>query len=188
MAADKPSSLASLPPHGTAMYYRFRFESSVLGQHQPLPPPEIAGRIRSRETPPSYPRGPNTSFQFPTPMPHRFASGALPEVNIHHTKKGKEHPIYATSASVIGALPMEPTDLPMRWYGLEGQFTEWSSVGGEALPKTKVNFGLNSALDRSDIHHSYDQGWSGNLGLTGYNIANRRYARFSVDKARAASR
>ena len=36
----------------------------------------------------------------------------------------------------------------------------------DALPKTRVATGLNTSMDHSKFHHSQDQGWSGNLGLT----------------------
>jgi len=166
---------------GSAEFYRRRFESSVMGFHQMLPPPEVAANMAHPEAPPTHPKGPNTNFQYPTPMPHRFMEESLTVHNAHHTKARKEHPIYETSASVIGKLNLQATDLPMRWYGLEGEFTNsWSS----ALPKTKVATGLNTALDHSDIHHTMDQGWSGQLGLTDFNVSNREYAKHVVRPTR----
>ena len=47
-----------------------------------------------------------------------------------------------------------------------------------APPKTKVNTSLNTAMDRSDVHPAMDQGWSGHLGLTDYNVANRQYSKY----------
>ena len=49
-----------------------------------------------------------------------------------------------------------------------------------ALPKTRVNSGLNTSFDHSDVHHAMDQGWSGHLGLTDFNIANRESSKFVV--------
>ena len=80
-----------------------------------MPPKEIAEKMVHPEAPPTHPKGPNTSFQFLTPMPFRFQEEALPAVNAHHEKARKEHPIYETSASVIGKMAMQATDFPMRW-------------------------------------------------------------------------
>jgi len=114
-----------------------------------LPPPEILGNMKSKEEPAAYPSGPNTSFHNLTPMPHRFTEEALPAVNVRHEEPAKdEHPCYTTTAGEIGRLPMEGSDLPMRWYGRSGIFTS----GWVAEPKTKVNSGLNTGMDRSDIH------------------------------------
>ena len=106
-------------------------------------------------------------------MPFRYTEGSLPAHNERHDTAKKEHPIYNTTSSEIGKLPMQHSDFPMRWYGLEGVFTaKWEN----ALPKTRVSTGLNTAMDRSKHHHEYDQGWRGNLGLTDFNIANREYS------------
>ena len=139
-----------------------------------LPPPEVAANIVSTEKPPDHPKGPNTNFQFPTPMPHRYTAEALPVHNQRFAETKKEHPIYSTTQSEFGKLPIQMTDFPMRWYGLEGGFTG----GWVAPPKTKVNTGLNTAMDRSDIHPAFDQGWSGHLGLKDFNVANRSYSTF----------
>jgi len=164
---------------GTAELYRRRFESSVMGEHPMLPPPEILGNMKSKEEPAAYPSGPNTSFHNLTPMPHRFTEEALPAVNVRHEEPAKdEHPCYTTTAGEIGRLPMEGSDLPMRWYGRSGIFTS----GWVAEPKTKVNSGLNTGMDRSDIHQNYDQGWAGKLGVYDYNIANMSSSKF-VGKA-----
>lgn len=170
---------------GSAQFYRKRFESSVMGFHMMMPPTEVATQMVHPEAPPTHPKGPNTNFQYPTPMPHRFGEDSLPSHNLRHTTVRKEHPIYATSASEIGKLELQHTDLPMRWYGLEGMFTsQWNS----ALPKTRVATGLNTSMDRSIIHHEFDQGWRGNLGLTDFNIANREYSTHVVRPTRSAYR
>ena len=83
---------------------------------QMMPPKEIAEKMVHPEAPPTHPCGPNTSFQFLTPMPFRFQEAALPAHNAHHAKARKEHPIYETSASVIGKMAMQATDYPMRWW------------------------------------------------------------------------
>lgn len=160
---------------GTSGYYRKRFESSVMGHHMMLPPQEVANNMSHPEAPPTHPCGPNTNFQFPTPMPYRFVEAALPEHNAAKTAKQRaEHPIYQTTSTEIGRLHMQESDLPMRAYPLKGTFTQsW----GVALPKTRVNSGLNTALDRSDVHNTQDQGWSGHLGLTDFNISNIAYAK-----------
>ena len=72
---------------------------------------------------------------------------------------------------------MRPSDFPIRWYGLRGEFTTSFFLGGQG-PKSKVNSSLNSAMDRSDFHHVYDQGWSGHLGLRDYNIPSLGAANF----------
>ena len=114
-------------------------------------------------------------------MPFRYSENSLPEHNFRHTVAKQEHPIYATSNSEIGKLQLQHTDLPMRWYGLEGAFTsQWNA----ALPKTRVATGLNTAMDRSKINHEFDQGWRGNLGVTDFNIANREYSTHVVRPTR----
>jgi len=182
--ADDISTMVEGCRPGSAAFYRRRFESSVMGHHMMLPPADVAAKMVHPEAPPTHPCGPNTNFQYPTPMPFRYQEGALPEHNARHTKARQEHPIYATTSSEIGKLQMQHSDLPMRYYGLEGTFTaSW----GMALPKTKVNSGLNTAFDRSGIHHVYDQGWSGHLKLTDYNISNREYASHCVHPTRKQS-
>lgn len=105
--------------------------------------------MRSKEEPSSYPSGPNTSFQNQTPMPYCFTKPALPEINSRHENEKESHACYQTTAGEIGRLKLEDSDLPMRWYGRNGVFT----AGWVAEPKTKVNSGLNTGMDRSDIHH-----------------------------------
>jgi len=169
MASDDPPLVEGLKP-GTSAFYRRRFESSVMGNHMMMPPTVVAEQMVHPEAPPTHPKGPNTNFQYPTPMPHRFTDTSLDKHNFRHTVAKAEHPIYATTASEIGKLQLQYTDFPMRWYGTEGAFTRsW----GEVLPKTKVATGLNTGLDRSKFHHDFDQAWRGNLGLTDFNIANR---------------
>ena len=92
--------------------------------------------------------------------------------------------LYETSASVIGKLGLGATDFHMRWYGLEGAFTNQVTAGGMSLPKHNTNTGLNTSFDHSDVHHTADQGWSGNLGLTDFNIANLGAAKNYVRPAR----
>ena len=179
-------SLPPTPPHSD--FYRKRFESSVLGDHAMLPPPEVAERLRyPNEEPAAYPSGPNTSFCDPTPMPRRFADDGLQERNMRDTvggitahKSSGKNAIYRTTSSEIGLLGITSSDLPMRWYGRTGNFTNsWV-----APPKTKVNTGLNTATDMSNVHHIYDQGWSGHLGLTSFNVANHKAATFVGKDAR----
>ena len=143
-----------------------------------MPPPEIAQHFMAMEAPAPYPSGPNTSFLDPTPMPFRFQDGSLDMHNARHTKAKPENPTYSTSASEVGKLALQHTDFPIRWYGLRGEFTD-SFFRGGANPKSKVNTGLNAAMDRSDIHHAYDQGWSGHLGLRNYNIPSLTAAEFA---------
>ena len=176
------SGLEGLAP-GSAQFYRRRFESSVMGNHMIMPPEPIAMQMLHPEAPPVHPTGPNTNFQYPTPMPFRFKEEALKQHNArHHVASNKaEHPIYNTSTSEIGKLSMQSSDFPMRWYGLQGEFTnQWAA----ALPKTRVATGLNTSMDRNKFHHEYDQGWRGNLGLTDYNVANREYSNHVVRPTR----
>lgn len=167
---------------GSAAYYRKRFESSVMGQHMMMPPKDVSENMLHPEAPPTHPCGPNTNFQYPTPMPFTFQDGALSTHNSSkHGLQKMEHPIYVTSTSEIGKLSLQHTDLHMRWYGLKGDFTSgWDS----APSKTRVNTGLNTAMDRSDFHPTFDQGWSGHLGLTDFNIANGAYAKQVVRPSR----
>jgi len=156
---------------GTAEFYRRRFESSVFGQHSMMPPPEVSEFFKSKEQPCNYPSGQDTSFQNLTPMPFRFTDSALALQSPARMQAG---PSYQTASSAVGQLPLQSTDLPMRWYGRSGMFTSsWV-----APPKTKVSTGLNTAMLRSDIHPTQDQGWSGHLGLTDYNVSNLKAATF----------
>ena len=158
-------------------FYRRRFESSVIGQHAMLPPPELTQQFLSSELPAPYPSGPNTSFLDPTPMPYRFTEPALTAHNARHAFTTPEDPTYCTTTSEFGKLAMRAADYPIRWYGLRGEFTTSFFLGGQG-PKSKVNSGLNAAMDRSDIHHVYDQGWSGHMGLRDYNIPSLGAANF----------
>ena len=88
-----------------------------------------------------------------------------------------ENPTYSTSSSDIGKLSLQHTDFPIRWYGLRGEFTSNFFLGGQG-PKSKVNTGLNTAMDRSDVHHAYDQGWTGHMGLRDHNIPSLTSATF----------
>jgi len=178
---DEPLELIEGLRPGSAQFYRRRFESSVMGNHMMMPPPDVAKRMVHPEAPPTHPCGPNTNFQFPTPMPHRFEASSLPQQNARLATAKAEHPIYATSSSEIGKLGLQASDLHMRYYGLEGEFTrQWDS----ALPKTRVATGLSTSMDHSKHHHAFDQGWSGNLGLTDFNIANREYSMHCVRQPR----
>jgi hypothetical protein len=147
---------------------------------QLMPPAPIAEAMSHPEAPPTHPCGPNTNFKYPTPMPFRFEAPSLDAHNARHKTARKEHPIYETTASEIGKLQLTAADFPMRWYGLEGRFTNYCTSDGAVLPKTKVNTALNTGMDRSDVHHNMDQGWKGDLGLTDFNISNREYARHVV--------
>lgn len=158
-----------------------------LHASQMMPPAEVAAAMKHPEMPPDYPCGPNTNFQNPTPMPFRFDEGSLPQHNLSKTSMQRpEHPIYQTSSSDIGRLTMQGADMPMRWYGLKGQFTT-AQAPPEALPKTRVNTGLNTAMDRSNVHPTFDQGWSGHLGLTDFNIGSLSYAKQSVRQTRTTA-
>ena len=112
---------------GTSAYYRRRFESSVLGNHMMMPPGHVAIQMVHSEAPPTHPKGPNTSFKNLTPMPFRYRPESLVQQNARHENAKQEHPIYATTTSEFGKLTIQPTDLHMRWYGLEGGFTAQSS-------------------------------------------------------------
>ena len=103
---------------GSAAFYRRRFESSVMGQHMMMPPAEVALQMVHPEAPPTHPKGPNTNFQYPTPIPFRYRDEALGSINKRHepSEAKTEHPIYASTTMEIGKLPMQPTDFPMRWY------------------------------------------------------------------------
>ena len=140
--------------HTCRDFYRRRFESSVFGGHAMLPPPEVSKHFKSKEEPSAYPSGQDTSFQNLTPMPYRFTEKALPAVNTRlspEKAKPEPPPSYMTTASEIGKLGLSETDLPMRWYGRQGQFTSsWV-----APPATRVSTGLGTALDRSNFHPSY---------------------------------
>eukprot|EP00962_Isochrysis_galbana_P038041 scaffold13431_cov126-Isochrysis_galbana.AAC.1 len=160
--------------------YRRRFESSVLGQH-PLFPPTATGKKEFSdscffERPKGYPSGPNTSFADPTPMPFRFQESSLAQHNQRYATHKKQHPCFETSSADVGKLPLSSTDFHMRWYGLEGRFTNQFYLGG-ARPGQKVGTGLSTAMDRSSVHHAMDQGWSGKLGLKDYNIGSLHMAR-----------
>lgn len=127
--------------------------------------------MKDPEAPPTHPCGPNTSFQFKTPMPYQFQKESVPKANAAKAALLKEeHPIYQTSSSEVGKLMGQDSDLHMRWYGLNGAFTNFCTAGGAALSKHNVKTGLNTAMDRSDHHPTFDQGWSGHLGQTDFNV------------------
>ena len=161
------------PAHSSGReFYRRRFESSVLGQHAMMPDEELKKYFKSSEEPAPFPSGPNTSFLDPTPMPRRFTADSLSSHNYRHTKAGgakAQDPTYSTTTSEIGKLPLQAADFPIRWYGLRGEFTTAFFLGGKG-PASKVNTSLNAAMDRSDFHSTFDQGWSGHLGLRDHNI------------------
>lgn len=116
-------------------------------------------------------------------MPFRHTSKALPAYNERFETVKEDHPIYSATSGDIGKLSVQESDLPMRFYGLNGDFTaQWNS----ALPKTRVATGLNTSMDHSKFHHAMDQGWRGNLGLTDFNIANREYSTHVVRPPRRA--
>ena len=177
------NSLDGLVP-GSAAFYRKRFESSVMGNHMLMPSKELAANFVDTEKPPDYPCGPNTKFNVPVPMPYRFKEVSLHKHNARLETMKEEHPIYATTTSEFGKLGIQFSDLPMRWYGLAGEFTTRCTAGGMALPKDKVSTGLNTSLDRSKFHHEYDQGWRGNLSVKDFNIANKEYSSFVTTKPR----
>ena len=135
-----------------------------MGMHSMLPPEEVSQNFISREEPSTVPCGQDTSFQHQTPMPFRFTASALDDVNKRHDSPKVVSPIYATTSSEVGQLGLQASDLPMRWYGRAGHFTQsWV-----APPSTCGRTGLTTAIERSNTHHSGDQGWSGHLGLNDY--------------------
>ena len=130
--SHSPHVAAHLAPRcARSDFYRQRFESSVLGEHSMLPPPELLERFKSKEEPSTYPSGQDTSFKNLTPMPFRFTTEALGVVNERVAKEeGKPvMPTYATTSHEVGKLGITDTDLPMRWYGRSGMFTSsWDDV------------------------------------------------------------
>jgi hypothetical protein len=108
-----------------------------------LPPPQVAQNIVSTEAPPTHPKGPNTNFQFPTPMPFRYTDPALDEHNARLKIIKKEHPIYATTTSEFGKLGIQPTDFPMRWCAPPA--ARWSGVWGSGGGRTLQPYRLSLA-------------------------------------------
>lgn len=171
-------------PQDQAESLRRRFERSVLGANALMPDDdqkEAFGLLHEYVA--SYPCGPDTSFQDKTPMPHKFTSEALPAHNSRHENQRPVNPCYITSSSDIGRLSMSVADLPMRYYPSDNRFTANYFLGG-ANPKNNVNTGLNTAMDRSYVHHTYDQGWSGSLKLGDHNISSLSYARAAARAGR----
>lgn len=164
-----------------SQFYRRRFESSVLGNHCMMPSLKTSEYVQSVQDAPSG-SGANVNFHDPTPMPFRFQAGSLKSHNKRHELTKPENPSFSTTSSEIGKLSLMESDLHMRWYGKRGGWTKWHSVqlndGQGVDPKTRINAGLNTAMDRSDIHDSFDQGWNGRLGLYDYNLPNMQYASF----------
>ena len=70
-----------------------------MGNHMMMPPIPVAEQMIHPEAPPTHPKGPNTNFQYPTPMPFRFMEDSLDKHNLRHTVAKEEHPIYSTTAS-----------------------------------------------------------------------------------------
>jgi hypothetical protein len=176
--------MALQPGMDPAAAYRQRFETSVLGQHAMMPEcPKFGDSLivstrADGKVPHPCPSGPDTNFMNKTAMPHRFTADCIPDAQRKHKEvvRAADHPIYSTTASEIGRLPCSNADLHMRWYGLRGEFTDKFYLGG-ANPKGNVNSGLNTAMDRSGVHHSHDQGWGGNQGLKHHNIGSLSSAR-----------
>jgi hypothetical protein len=146
------ASPETTPNKGAAQrqFYRKRFESSVFGEHPMLPPTEVSERFLSKEEPSKYPTGQDSSFMHMTPMPFRFTEQYVEErkAALSISPKKKLLPYYQTSSSDVGKLAIEPTDLPMRWYGIRGGFT--SSWVAES--KTMTNSGLSTSIFRSNVH------------------------------------
>ena len=164
-----------------ALKTRAMFESSVLGPGALMPPPERADEFVAATTDVSL-CGQDTTFGQPTRMPRRFTADALGEINQRHRDAKPINPIYATTSSEIGRLPMQEADLPMRSYPLDNRFTN-SHVLGTARPQNRINSGLNVAMDRSRIHRSMDT--LTKIGLKDHNIANLSAARIAMREGRA---
>ena len=113
-------------------FYRRRFESSVIGQHAMLPPPELTQQFLSSELPAPYPSGPNTSFLDPTPMPYRFTEPALTAHNARHAFTTPEDPTYCTTTSEFGKLAMRAADTPSAGMACAGSSPHPSSWAGRA--------------------------------------------------------
>ena len=161
-----------------------RFERSVLGLHALMPPEEKKGDFAaSHEKIIPYPSGANTSFQDMTPMPYRMTPASLSDHNKRNESAPPVNACYSTTASEIGRLSLEPSDLAMRYYPMDNRFTTKFFLGNNE-PKKGVNTGLNSAMDRSFVHHTMDQGWAGNRKLTDHNISSLSYARARAREGR----
>lgn len=150
MSSPPVSPVKSEPSPGSAQYYRRRFESSVMGEHTMMPPPDVAARFTSKEEPSKFPSGQDTSFQNATEMPYRFTEGSIITRAANSPPKAKKQllPQYQTTSTEVGAVDVSETDLPMRWYGRNGQFT--SSWVAES--KTMTSSGLSTSIYRSDVH------------------------------------
>ena len=151
-----------------------------MGEHTMQPPADIQSRFSSSEKPSACPSGQDTSFQHPTPMPYRFTEESLTaqadtDAAMRSPRKA-DPPNYQTTASEVGKHSVQGTDLHMRWYGRAGAFTNsWV-----APSSTIVNASLNTAMDRSNVHPTHDQGWSGHLGLTDFNVSNLHSTRVAA--------
>ncbi|EEH57100.1 uncharacterized protein MICPUCDRAFT_39965 [Micromonas pusilla CCMP1545] len=78
-------------------------------------------------------------------LPPRFADAAAWKLEVP-----KQHACYATSANVYGAKRVTPADMPMRWHGVKGDFTD--RFGG-AMYKDD---GLVVGIDKSNVHRALD--------------------------------
>lgn len=134
----------------SAQFYGRRFESSVLGQSSMLPPDVVTERVKSHESPSIVRSGQDTIFSQPTEMPYRFTEMAICDQQASSIKHGSNLPHYQTSSSQIGKISLEPTDLPMRWYGRDGSFTSSWIADSKSLGST----GLSTSIDRSNVHHA----------------------------------
>ena len=119
-----------------------------MGEHAMLPPPEVLSTFKSKEEPSKFPSGQDTSFSNPTEIPFRFTEGSMDVRKTMSPTKKPDNPNYMTTAQEVGKLDAVETDMPMRWYGRNGQFT--SSWVAES--KTMTRSGLGTAIDRSDVH------------------------------------
>ena len=86
-----------------------------MGNHMMMPPIPVAEQMIHPEAPPTHPKGPNTNFQYPTPMPYRYDPASLAEHNVRFNEPKKEHPIYTSTTSEFGKMQLQETDMHMRW-------------------------------------------------------------------------
>jgi hypothetical protein len=70
--------------------------------------------------------------------------------HISYRTRPEQHPMYVTSASIVGAKNPSEADVPLKWYGLRSDFTK-NFNGGMVR-----DYSLNCTIKKSRIHNSLD--------------------------------
>eukprot|EP00287_Rhodomonas_sp_CCMP768_P002651 CAMPEP_0196727732 /NCGR_PEP_ID=MMETSP1091-20130531/8644_1 /TAXON_ID=302021 /ORGANISM="Rhodomonas sp., Strain CCMP768" /LENGTH=191 /DNA_ID=CAMNT_0042070389 /DNA_START=11 /DNA_END=586 /DNA_ORIENTATION=- len=92
-----------------------------------------------------------------TALPDRFQTAQ----GFTHLAK-EQHPCYTTAAHDIGFKKPRDPDMPLKWSGRAGEFTDTFIVNepGKGLQvNTYVDRGLRTSKTRSNVHEAFDVDW-----------------------------